>query len=269
MRDFRDAKAMAQFLRDALKTKSVSLTHSESLELVAKALGFHDWNVLSARIQSERPPLVTEPATAIPETPGAGVPTVPLRDIVLFPQTLGPIFVGRDKSRRAVERALASDKRILAVAQRHAADDNPAPDALYQVGVTASVIHHLTLPDGTLKLVVQSLERAAIIRFVEGDFLAAEIAPIEEQRGQAPEAFTLSRAVLEAYQAYANVNFSSPPQALVRLPHIAGEPGLLADAVAQLLSIGLDLRQELLETADVIARLEKIRDLMRTDRKAA
>jgi uncharacterized protein len=75
--------------------------------------------------------------------------------------------------------------------------------------------------------------------------------------------------VLEAYQAYANVNFSSPPQALVRLPHIAGEPGLLADAVAQLLSIGLDLRQELLETADVIARLEKIRDLMRTDRKAA
>src|SRR5215831_5522985 len=93
MRDFRDAKAMAQTLREALKPKSVSLTHSESLELVAKILGFHDWNVLSARIKSEHPP-VAELATAafmsgelaIPA--GAWLPTVPLRDIVLFPQTI-------------------------------------------------------------------------------------------------------------------------------------------------------------------------------------
>src|SRR5467141_3292353 len=111
MRDFRDAKAMAQTLREALKSKSVSLTHSESLELVAKTLGFHDWNVLSARIQSEHQPPATKPTTAIPESTlplalgGAGLPTLPLRDIVLFPQMIAPLFVGRDASKRAVERA--------------------------------------------------------------------------------------------------------------------------------------------------------------------
>src|SRR5437899_6368188 len=97
MRDFRDAKAMAQTLREALKAKSVSLTHSESLELVARVLGFHDWNVLSARIQSEHQPLATEPTAPI--STGARLPTVPLRDIVLFPKMVAPLFMGRESSK--------------------------------------------------------------------------------------------------------------------------------------------------------------------------
>src|SRR5262245_15394502 len=92
MRDFRDAKAMAQTLRDALKARSVSITHSESLELIAKILGFHDWNVLSARIQAERP--AADLSTATPLPGGASMPTIPLRDIVLFPRMTLPLYVG-------------------------------------------------------------------------------------------------------------------------------------------------------------------------------
>jgi ATP-dependent Lon protease len=268
MRDFRDAKAIAQALREALNAKSISLTHSESLELVAKILGFRDWNVLAAKIQAARRPPATEPSTALQETIGAGIPTVLLRDIVLFPQMLTPLFVGRDITKRAVAFAMAADKRIFAVAQRNAADDSPALDAVYRVGATAIVLQHVTLPDGTVKLIVQGLERAAIVRFIEGDFLATETGTVEESRGQSEEALTLSRAVFEGYQDYANVNLVSPPQAIVRLPYIS-EPGTLADAVAPLLSIGIDQRQDLLETGDVIARLRKILHLIKTDRKAA
>src|ERR1700754_355721 len=106
MRDFRDAKAMAQTLREALKTKSVTLTHSESLELVAKTLGFHDWNVLSARIQAS-PPAGSASATLAsaailsPLSAGAHIPMIPMRDLVVFPQMNTTIFVGRDKTRRA------------------------------------------------------------------------------------------------------------------------------------------------------------------------
>jgi uncharacterized protein len=266
MRDFRDAKAMAQTLREALKAKSVPLTHSESLELVAKVLGFHDWNVLSARIQSEHQPPVTEATALPPLSADARLPTVPLRDIVLFPKMIAPLLMGREGSKRAVERAMAGDQRILAVTQRRAADDNPTPHGLYRVGVTASVIDRTTLHDGTIRLVVKGLERAAIAQLAEGQFLTAEVAPVEESRGQETEAFDLSRAVLEEFRAYRNANLSAAPYA--RLPHIR-EPGELADAVAPFLLGEIDQRQDLLETSDVIARLEKILALMKADRQAA
>src|SRR6185312_9721450 len=174
MRDFRDAKAMAHTLREALKAKSVSLTHSESLELVAKALGFPDWNFLAAKIQHSQPASVPSdaPIAGLGAMPaGAIVPVVPMRDLVLFPQMIAPIFVGRDKTKRAIERALAPDCRLLVLTQRRSADDDPALDALYSVGVTASVVNCLTLPDGTLKIVVSGLERAAVVRPIEEEFL--------------------------------------------------------------------------------------------------
>src|SRR4051794_33561942 len=114
MRDFRDAKAMAQTLREALKTKSVSLTHTESLELVAKTLGFRDWNVLSARIHSEHQRPVIDAARP-PMAAGEHLPTMLLRDLVLFPKMTVPLFAGREGTIRAVERAMAVNQNILVV----------------------------------------------------------------------------------------------------------------------------------------------------------
>jgi len=269
MRDFRDAKAMAQTLREAIHAKSVSFTHSESQELIAKILGFRDWNVLAAKIQASQPTATSVRATtSIPA--GAGIPIFPMRDLVLFPHMIAPIFVGRDKTRRAVECAIAGDRRVLVVAQKRGADNPETLECLYPVGVTASVIDRQTQVDGVLKVSVSGLQRTAIVRLINDEFLAAEVVPIEEERGQSPEAATLSRAVLEAYQVYANVDFSSlpaGPKARFGLPSI-GDPSLLADTVAPLLSIGIEQRQQLLETSDVVTRLEKILDLMNASRPA-
>jgi ATP-dependent Lon protease len=272
MRDFRDAKAMAQTLREALKPKSVSLTHSESLELVAKILGFHDWNVLSARIQSEQQPPAGKPGTAsaadtlVPVAAGANLPTLPLRDLVLFPHMIVPLYVGRDTTKRALERAMAGDKLILVLTQRRSADDNPAPADLYGVGATASLLDLETLPDGTIRVIAKGLARAAVRHLAQGPFLAANVTPIEELRSHEAEAFALMREVLEKFRTFSNANFSSPPYA--RLPHIP-LPGALADTLASLLSVAIDRKQDLLETDDVITRLEKILALMKTDQRAA
>jgi uncharacterized protein len=277
MRDFRDAKAMAQTLREALSVKSVSLTHSESLEFVAKILGFRDWHVLAAKIQASQPTAAesgTTPPAAILSSISAGtsIPVFPMRDLVLFPQMITPIFVGRDKTRRAVDCALAGDGRVLVVAQRRGADDDPnALESLYPVGVTASVINRQTQVDGVLKVSVSGLQRTAIVRLTNDEFLSAEVVPIEERRGGSPEAATLSRAVLDAYQIYANIDFSSVPdgpRARFGLPSI-GDPGLLADTVAPLLPISVEQKQQLLEASDVVTRLEKILDLLNAGRPAA
>jgi uncharacterized protein len=271
MRDYRDAKAMAQTLRDALKSKSVSLTHSESLELVAKILGFHDWNELSARIQSGPDPtsIRVRAADELPSVPlpeGADLPVVPMRDIVLFPYMIAPLFIGREKTRRAIECAMGADKRIVAVTQRQAGDDDPTPEALYGVGVIASVIDFMPLPDGTLRIITRSLERATLTRCIAGEMLAAKVAPFAESQGDVAQSVTLVRTVLERLRAYLKTDFSAVPYN--RLPHIR-EPGVLADAIAPLLPVEIGERQELLETGDAIARLEKILALMKNDRRAA
>jgi len=194
-----------------------------------------------------------------------------MRDLVLFPQMIAPIFVGRDKTKRAIERALATDRRVLVLTQRRSADDDPALDALYSVGVTASVVNCLTLPDGTLKIVVSGLERAAVVRPIEEEFLVTEITPREESGSGTAEAVALSSAVAEAYWIYANLDYTTLPKPLqvrLRLPNI-DNPGILADSVAPLLSVGIDQRQQLLEITDVVTRLEKILELLKTDQQAA
>jgi uncharacterized protein len=272
MRDFRDAKAMAQRLRDALKQKSITLTHGESLELIAKVLGFHDWNVLSARIQSAlsgedliRLP-TGEDRPAVPLPAGADLPVVPVRDIVLFPYMIAPIYVGREKTRRAIDCAMAADRRIVAVTQRRAGDDDPTQEGLYGVGVIASVIDFTPLPDGTFRIITRSLERVTLTRCIAADMLAAKVAPFAESRGDVVQAVPLVRTVLERLRVYLNTDFSASPYN--SLPHIR-EPGVLADSIAPLLPVEIGQRQELLETGDAMARLEKILALMQNDRRAA
>lgn len=273
MRDFRDAKAMAQTLREAFTTKSVPITHSESLELIAQVLGFHDWNVLAARIQASQP-AVHEPGrqgSQFPMSAGAVMPVTPMRDIVFFPQMVTPIFVGREKTMRALESAMAGDGLVLVVTQRRSGDDDPTLGDLYSVGVTARVLNRQTLLDGTLKFFVSCIERKTIVRPVEGEFLGAEVAPFEETGGESAEAADLARAVLAAYQTFAKVDFGTQPrgvQTLFRLPN-AGDPSPLADSVAGLVSAPIERKQQILETGNVVTRLEMLLELMRADRPTA
>jgi uncharacterized protein len=269
MRDFRDAKAMAQTLREALKAKSVTLTNSESLELIAKILGFHDWNGLSARIQagpSQTPIMVPANAPAVPLPAGADLPLLPVRDIVLFPNIVVPIFVGREKTLRAVDCAMAADRRILTVTQRQAGDNAPSGETLYGVGVVAKVIDVMQARLVDLRIIAKGLERVTLTRVVDGKMLAANVAPFAEQRSEATQEETLARTVLERFQSYLNVTFTLPPYR--GLPHIR-DPGVLADAIAPLMPIEIGQRQELLETGNTTMRLRKILALMENDRRNA
>jgi ATP-dependent Lon protease len=190
------------------------------------------------------------------------VPVLPLRDIVVFPHLVVPLFVGRDKSVRALEEVMKGDKQILLATQRNSADDEPSPSAIYDVGVVANVLQLLKLPDGTVKVLVEGKSRAAIIKFTDqADYFEAEIAHLEEDGEDAPEAAALSRAVADQFESYVKLNKKVPPEALASIPQIT-EPGKLADTIAAHLSVKIADKQALLEIFDVAKRLEKVYALM-------
>jgi ATP-dependent Lon protease len=249
MRDYRDAKAMAQTLRQAFKEKSVSLTHSESLELIAKVLGLADWNTLSARIDAS-------PKAAPATPPTVRKPVLAMRDLVLFPDMTTPIYAGRPKSLAAIEQAMAGDKEFFSVTQRRVADDDPGPGDLYALGVVARPLDVFKMPDGSIKMLAQGLRRARVTRFdTEGACLVAELAAV-------------SRELLQRFAAHANIDLASPPQALMLLPHLQ-DPGRIADMIAQYLSLTIERRQQLLEATDVVQRMQMILAVMAPDRQAA
>jgi ATP-dependent Lon protease len=190
------------------------------------------------------------------------LPVLPLRDIVVFPHMVVPLFVGRDKSVKALEEVMRTDKQILLVTQKNSADDDPAPADIYDVGVLASVLQLLKLPDGTVKVLVEGKKRAAVLRFVANDaFYEAEVASIEEDGGEAHEAEALSRAVVEQFENYVKLNKKIPPEALASIPQIV-EPEKLADSIAAHLSVKIQDKQQLLEIFNVVKRLEKVFALM-------
>jgi len=262
MRDYRDAKAMAQTLRQALKEKSVSLTHSQSLELIAKILGIADWNTLSARINAL-------PKAVSVETPIVRKPVLPLRDLVLFPDMTSPIYAMRLKSVATIEQAMAGDKEIFFVTQRRIADDDPTPANLYTVGVVARSIDVMKMPDGAVKMMVQGLRRARATRYVaDGACLMAELVAMSHERAATEEAATVSRELLRRFEAHASIDLASPPQALLQLPHLH-DPGRIADMIAQYLSLSIEQRQQVLEATDVVQRMQVILALVAPDRQAA
>lgn len=262
MRDYRDAKAMAQTLRQALKEKSVSLTHSESLELIAAVLGVADWNTLSAAIN------------ASPKAPAPGVQTVtrpvmPLRDLVLFPGMTSPIYAMRPKSVAAIEQAMAGDKEIFFVTQRRVADDDPSSKDLYDLGVVARTMDLTKMPDGSNKLMVQGLRRARVIRISgDGACLVAELAPVSLEGAAREEAAAVLRELLQRFAVHANIDLAAPPQALLSLPHLR-DPGRTADMIAQYLSLTVEQRQQILEATDVVQRMRMILAIIAPDRQAA
>ncbi|MCE2483818.1 MAG: LON peptidase substrate-binding domain-containing protein, partial [Alphaproteobacteria bacterium] len=189
-------------------------------------------------------------------------PVLPLRDIVVFPHMIVPLFVGREKSVAALETVMKDDKQILLVAQKNASQDEPAPKDIHSVGVVGSVLQLLKLPDGTVKVLVEGGARARIVEFGENPaFFEARAEKMEEEEGDAGELEALGRSVAGQFEQYVKLNKKVPPEVLVSVNQIE-EPGKLADTIASHLSIKLEEKQELLEIASVGGRLDRVIALM-------
>ncbi len=189
-------------------------------------------------------------------------PVLPLRDIVVFPHMIVPLFVGREKSVRALEDVMKEDKQILLVTQRDAAQDDPAPGDIFTVGTVGTVLQLLKLPDGTVKVLVEGGARARITRFAENEqFFQAYAENSGEDLGNEQEVEALSRSVVSQFEQYIKLNRKVPPEVLVSVNQI-DEPGKLADTVASHLSLKIAEKQELLEASVVTERLEKIYGFM-------
>ncbi|SEP00420.1 ATP-dependent proteinase. Serine peptidase. MEROPS family S16 [Salinihabitans flavidus] len=189
-------------------------------------------------------------------------PVLPLRDIVVFPHMIVPLFVGREKSVRALEEVMSDDKQILLSSQIDPADDDPAEDGIYRVGVLANVLQLLKLPDGTVKVLVEGQSRVRITEFVENEsFFEAKAERMTEGEGDAATVEALLRTVSSEFERYAKVKKNIPEEALSAVSE-SSDPARLADLVAGHLGIEVDRKQELLETLSVSERLEKVYGLM-------
>ncbi|MEX1147149.1 MAG: LON peptidase substrate-binding domain-containing protein, partial [Sphingomonadales bacterium] len=189
-------------------------------------------------------------------------PVLPLRDIVVFPHMIVPLFVGREKSVKALEDVMNDDKRILLVSQKNANQDNPEASDIYEVGTIASVLQLLKLPDGTVKVLVEGGERARIKRFTDREeFFEAEAEILSEEPTEGKELEALARSVLGEFEQYVKLNKKIPPEVLVSVNQIE-ESSKLADTVASHLALKISTKQELLEISDVAKRLERVYGLM-------
>ncbi|TRO95858.1 endopeptidase La [Glycocaulis profundi] len=190
------------------------------------------------------------------------LPLLPLRDIVVFPHMIVPLFVGREKSVRALEEVMRSDKQILLATQKSAADDDPEPDAIYTVGVLASVLQLLKLPDGTVKVLVEGGQRVRISRFTDNQaYFEAEASAMDEEVADPAEVEAMMRAASEKFEEYVKLNKKVPPEALSAVGEIT-DAAKMADTISAHLAVKLADKQELLENPSVGARLEKVFGLM-------
>ena len=191
-------------------------------------------------------------------TPAQTYPVLPLRDIVVFPHMIVPLFVGREKSVRALEDVMLDDKQILLVAQKDAGQDDPSADDIYRVGTLSAVLQLLKLPDGTVKVLVEGGSRTRIADFSDNEnFFQASAEMIDEKEVDAEEIEPLTRSVISQFEQYVKLNKKIPPEVLVSLNQI-DDPSKLADTVASHLVLKVSEKQELLEIESVMERLEKV-----------
>ena len=192
----------------------------------------------------------------------ASYPVLPLRDIVVFPHMIVPLFVGREKSVRALEEVMADDKQILLSSQVDPSVDDPDTDGIYKAGVLANVLQMLKLPDGTVKVLVEGQARVRITEFLENDqFFEASAEYLTEMPGDLATTEALLRSVANEFERYAKVKKNIPEEALAAVAETT-EPAKLADLVAGHLGIEVEQKQDLLETLSVSERLEKVYGLM-------
>ncbi|KAA0180163.1 endopeptidase La [Cupriavidus cauae] len=186
------------------------------------------------------------------------LPLLPLRDVVVFPHMVIPLFVGRPKSIKALETAMESGKSIMLVAQKTAAKDEPTAEDLYEVGCIANILQMLKLPDGTVKVLVEGTQRANIREVSEDDsHFMCEAVPVPLGPGESAETEALRRAIVSQFDQYVKLNKKIPPEILTSLSGI-DEPGRLADTIAAHLPIKLEQKQKILEMVNVTERLESL-----------
>ncbi len=195
-----------------------------------------------------------QPANPAPQ----GVPVLPLRDVVVYPHMVIPLFVGREKSIQALDVAMRTDRRIMLVAQKQADIDDPKADDLYRVGTVATILQLLKLPDGTVKVLVEGVDRARIDRLTPGEYYSAEIELLPDaETYDEREMDVMARSVISQFEQYVKLNKKVPPEVLTALAGIE-QAGRLADTVAAHMSVKLAEKQKVLEILDVKKRLEHI-----------
>ena len=195
----------------------------------------------------------------LPATP-IELPLLPLRDVVVFPHMVIPLFVGRPKSIKALEAAMEAERRIMLVAQKTAAKDEPAVSDMFEVGCVSTILQMLKLPDGTVKVLVEGQQRAKVNRIEDGELhFIATVTPLEAGAGddKASEVEALRRAVMQQFDQYVKLNKKIPPEILTSISSI-DDPGRVADTIAAHLPLKLDNKQIVLDLADVKARLENL-----------
>lgn len=200
-----------------------------------------------------------------PETPLIDLPLLPLRDVVVYPHMVIPLFVGRDKSIAALEQAMEGDKEVLLLAQRNPADDDPGPDELYSVGTVSTILQLLKLPDGTVKVLVEGGDRAKVESFQDAeDYYRVQAQLLDSEEIPEKEGEALLRSAMNQFEQYVNLSKKVPAEVMSSLSGIE-EPGRLADTVAAHMSLELHQKQELLEVTDVRERLEHLLGLMESE----
>jgi ATP-dependent Lon protease len=188
------------------------------------------------------------------------LPLLPLRDVVVFPHMVIPLFVGRPKSIKALEAAMEAERRIMLVAQKAAAKDEPSVSDMFEVGCVSTILQMLKLPDGTVKVLVEGQQRARVNRIDDGEaHFTANVTPVEAvtQEGKSSEIEALRRAVMQQFDQYVKLNKKIPPEILTSISSI-DDPGRLADTIAAHLPLKLDNKQIVLDLADVKPRLENL-----------
>jgi ATP-dependent Lon protease len=204
-----------------------------------------------------KPPLLTGENRAYP--------VLPLRDIVVFPHMIVPLFVGREKSIKALEEVMRSDTFILLATQKNASDDDPATDAIYSIGTLASVLQLLKLPDGTVKVLVEGAARAQVNRYTDRDeYYEADAVVIADSTGDQVEAEALARSVVNEFEGYVKLNKKVSPEVVGVVQQI-DDYAKLADTVASHLAVKIPDKQLILETPSVTERLEKVLGLMESE----
>jgi ATP-dependent Lon protease len=192
-------------------------------------------------------------------------PVLPLRDIVVFPHMIVPLFVGREKSIKALEEVMRSDTYILLATQKNASDDDPATDAIFEVGTLASVLQLLKLPDGTVKVLVEGAERAQVKKYTDrNDYYEADAVVLADDKGEAVEIEAMARSVITEFESYVKLNKKVSPEVIGVVQQI-DDYAKLADTVASHLAVKISDKQAILETPSVTQRLEKVLGLMESE----